>query len=189
MSNSTCAPDRCANPGPRGGLCRDCQNARALAKYYANLEERRAANKRWRESNPERQRERVAQWLADNAERRAAYREANRERDNEQSRARRAANPGAGTVYSRDWRKANPERWALRNRANQHRRRTGERVDFSRVLVRDGMVCHICGEAIASLADLHFDHVVPLAKGGAHHEANIKPAHALCNLRKSDHLI
>lgn len=48
------------------------------------------------------------------------------------------------------------------------------------------MVCHICTCDIESLADLHFDHVVPLAKGGTHTADNIRPAHALCNLRKSD---
>jgi 5-methylcytosine-specific restriction endonuclease McrA len=54
------------------------------------------------------------------------------------------------------------------------------------VLERDGMVCHVCAGSIADLSDLHFDHVIPLARGGAHHADNIKPAHALCNLRKSD---
>ena len=111
----------------------------------------------------------------------------NRARDNEKSRERRAANPGASTAYSREWRKANPERWALRNRANQHRRRAGSgTVNFARILDRYGMVCHICTLPIDSLADLHFDHVIPLAKGGPHAESNIKPSHALCNLRKSD---
>lgn len=51
------------------------------------------------------------------------------------------------------------------------------------------MVCHICTEAIASLDDLHFDHVIPLAKGGPHAAENIRPAHAICNIRKSARLL
>jgi len=51
------------------------------------------------------------------------------------------------------------------------------------------MVCHICTEGIASLDDLHFDHVIPLSKGGPHAAENIRPSHALCNLRKGARLI
>lgn len=38
-------------------------------------------------------------------------------------------------------------------------------------------------------ADLHFDHVIPVSRGGAHSMDNIKSAHAVCNLRKHDKLI
>lgn len=50
------------------------------------------------------------------------------------------------------------------------------------------MTCHLCGDGIDSLADLHFDHVIPLSKGGPHVAANIRPSHALCNLRKGDRI-
>ncbi|QOH59936.1 hypothetical protein C6Y44_27815 (plasmid) [Rhodococcus rhodochrous] len=46
------------------------------------------------------------------------------------------------------------------------------------------MVCHLCGGDIDSWPDLHFDHVVPLARGGEHSNDNLRPAHAGCNLRK-----
>jgi 5-methylcytosine-specific restriction endonuclease McrA len=64
-----------------------------------------------------------------------------------------------------------------------------ERVDYAVVLAEHGMVCHICTEDIASLDDLHFDHVIPLSKGGPHAAENIRPSHALCNLRKGARLI
>lgn len=47
--------------------------------------------------------------------------------------------------------------------------------------------CHLCGEKIPKSAkwpDPLFgtvDHVLPLAKGGAHSYANCKPAHLKCN--------
>lgn len=64
-----------------------------------------------------------------------------------------------------------------------------ESVDYEVILAEFGMVCHICGGQIASLAKLHMDHVVPLARGGTHTYGNIRPAHAYCNQRKSDKLM
>jgi 5-methylcytosine-specific restriction endonuclease McrA len=115
-----------------------------------------------------------------------------RDERNELARQRRAANPGSGTEYSREWRRKNHDRFALRNREAARRRQTGSahsRVTYRAVLERDGMVCHICGGSISDLSDLHFDHVIPLSKGGAHSLENIRPAHALCNMRKSDKII
>jgi len=34
------------------------------------------------------------------------------------------------------------------------------------------------------MEDLHFDHVVPLSKGGPHTTENIRPSHSTCNLKK-----
>jgi 5-methylcytosine-specific restriction endonuclease McrA len=192
VTDSTCTPDDCGNRGPRGGLCRECQKAKALRRYYARPEEYAANNKRWREENPDRNRERIRRWFEENGDRRRTYLDEHRDEANEKNRARRAANPGADTEYSRRWREANPEKFALKNREASRRRQTGttaSRVAYAAVLQRDGMVCHICGGDIPSLADLHFDHVIPLAKGGPHSAENIRPAHALCNLRKSDKLI
>jgi hypothetical protein len=148
--------------------------------------------KHWRETNAEYNKQRIKKWFDDNAEHRAAYIEAHRDERNAKNRARRAANPGKDTEYSRLWRMNNPEKWALKNRENSRRRNSHTKssaVAYASVLERDGMVCHICSGEISTLADLHFDHVIPLAKGGPHTADNIKPAHALCNLRKSDKII
>lgn len=186
MSNSTCTPDDCRNRGPRGGLCKSCQNAKALRSYYANREERNAYNRAYRAANPERIKRNNAEWYRANAEKEAAKYLEQREELREYYRRKRAANPGSETKNSREWRKRNPEKWALRNRENQRRRRGEKPVNYSAIIERDGMVCHICTGQIEGLSDLHMDHVIPLARGGAHHEDNIRPAHALCNLRKSD---
>lgn len=42
--------------------------------------------------------------------------------------------------------------------------------------------CHLCGGIIEDAADLHADHVVPVAAGGA--GAGLLPAHKACNLRR-----
>lgn len=91
-----------------------------------------------------------------------------------------------------EWRRRNPERWSLQNRENARRRkaaRDAPRVDLAAVLERHGTVCHICGDLIVqprgkNPESLTFDHVIPLAKGGAHSEENLRPAHYVCNSRK-----
>jgi len=50
------------------------------------------------------------------------------------------------------------------------------------IWARDGGACVRCG----AKADLHFDHIIPLIKGGGNTEANIQILCQTCNLKKSD---
>jgi 5-methylcytosine-specific restriction endonuclease McrA len=65
-------------------------------------------------------------------------------------------------------------------------------LSFRAVALRDGWACGICGEAVdPDLTVPHLraptlDHVVPLARGGAHSAANAQLAHFICNARKRD---
>lgn len=140
----------------------------------------------YRETNRAQARAYNRDYYAQHPEVFAAKYQENRDELIARKRAARAANPGSETENSRRWRREHPEQWALRNRENQRRRRARDEdpVDYAAILAEHGMVCHICGGEIASLADLHMEHVIPLARGGRHHRNNIRPAHALCNLRK-----
>ena len=60
-----------------------------------------------------------------------------------------------------------------------------EEVDYNKILERDNYMCHICNKPVEP-QDVHFDHVVPLSKGGAHSMENVKVAHSACNLRKGN---
>lgn len=66
------------------------------------------------------------------------------------------------------------------------------RVSRIAIYQRDDWTCHICGDpvdrdaVVPDLAAPVLDHVVPLARGGSHHEANLRTAHFYCNSVKRD---
>lgn len=47
--------------------------------------------------------------------------------------------------------------------------------------------CYLCGKLLDG--EVHLDHIIPLARGGAHSQDNLAPTHATCNLRKGDRLL
>ena len=66
---------------------------------------------------------------------------------------------------------------------------------LTQVLVTYGKNCHICNSLIDLKASrrvgvgdwflgLHIDHLTPIAKGGADTLENVRPSHAICNLKK-----
>lgn len=63
------------------------------------------------------------------------------------------------------------------------------------VIEQYGAICHLCQESIdinisrkvgqqGWERSLHIDHVIPLSKGGEDTIRNVRPSHALCNMRK-----
>lgn len=74
-------------------------------------------------------------------------------------------------------------------------RARGRPVNRQSILDRDEWLCHICRLPIPSDATVPdplaatLDHVVPLARGGAHDPSNIAAAHFGCNVRKGDRLL
>lgn len=89
------------------------------------------------------------------------------------------------------WRQANrhKRRELGRRRDARKRNATISTVNYEHILERDGMYCYICEQTILPHHILHFDHVIPLSRNGAHSEENIKPTHQQCNLRKGDRLL
>jgi 5-methylcytosine-specific restriction endonuclease McrA len=60
------------------------------------------------------------------------------------------------------------------------------KVDYAQIL-SETSTCYLCGVGLGD--DIHFDHVVPLSRGGQHTYSNIKPTHPNCNQRKYNHLV
>lgn len=109
----------------------------------------------------------------------------------------RAANPEKAAAATSAWRERNRDAVSLSTRATGQRRRAaiagaeGDPLtvaDYRAILASHGMTCHICGGSIASFDDLHFDHVIPLSRGGAHTVDNVRPAHGICNMRKHNRI-
>lgn len=160
---------------------------------------RAAAVRRWQVRNRETYLRKMREGYWRNREARLEYSRAwnrrNRERIAETNRRWREANPERRAELARRWVKANPERvreiWfnKYHRRRAQMRETMAGRVSRKKILAKYGMACHICGGAILKRSDLHMDHVIPLARGGAHVEENIRPAHADCNVRKGTKLL
>lgn len=68
------------------------------------------------------------------------------------------------------------------------------RISADQVVREYGDDCHICTQKIdlslprTSKQGLTIDHVIPLSKGGSDEMENLRPAHWICNNRKSDKL-
>jgi hypothetical protein len=68
------------------------------------------------------------------------------------------------------------------------------RISHEQVVKEHGSTCHICNKEIdlslprTSKLGLTLDHVMPLSKGGTDTMDNLRPAHWLCNIRKSNKL-
>lgn len=99
-----------------------------------------------------------------------------------------AAAPAPRLARQAEYRKANGPKLVQHTQAYRARKAaaTIEVVDV--VAVRASRSdCYLCGHELSG--DIHMDHVVPLSRGGAHSNANLRPTHATCNLRKGDKLL
>jgi 5-methylcytosine-specific restriction endonuclease McrA len=91
---------------------------------------------------------------------------------------------------NRRWRKEHPFNRAqceAKRRARINDASVGK-VDYNAIVQRDGMVCYLCDQEV-SRETLSFDHVVPLARGGAHSMDNIRVCHKSCNFKKGHRAI
>lgn len=133
----------------------------------------------YRQAHREKARATTARYRAENPRRVHAALEAFRARPENQQTARTRA---------RAFRLANPGRRAEYERRRRALKKLSETIGFiqpaqlTAKLAYWGNRCWMC----RSHEDLQIDHVKPLAKGGAHVLANLRPACRPCNLRKSD---
>lgn len=126
-----------------------------------------AATKEWHRKNPERAREIHAK-----------------------SRAKHSAKHVA---RAKKWRLEHPEEYKILSREAANRRRARKKnstigkIDYTEVQYRTYGCCGICGEPVGP--DFHYDHVIPISKGGSHTTDNLQLSHPSCNVRKSAKLV
>lgn len=165
------------------------ERQREYNKRYAKSPKGRAAHRRWLKNNPEKVRANGRAKAKRHREsgRRKDWEDANRERLNEKSRRYYEENPARRQEAIKRWECKNPEKVRQRHRNAQARRRAasraGENLKVEEVLRRSDGLCGIC-ETPVDPSDFHIDHIIPLARGGAHSYANTQAAHPLCNQRK-----
>lgn len=140
--------------------CKACQKAKREETREYNI----AKSREWREANPERFAEKRDAWMQ--------------------------THPQSKNPTRKNWEKANTLKLREIKKRYKLRREGWEvgQVDYLEILIRDNFVCHICGTDVEP-DDIHFDHVIPLSKGGQHSTDNIHVAHSRCNIRKSNKIL
>lgn len=167
------------------------------ARYSANREVRLEQNKEYRKLHPEVGqratikyrtshsdicRQRCRDWYARNIE-------TERRRGSEKSKVYYAQHKQRLLSENREWRKNNKaaakaiwmKRRALLNgaRINLSKIRDWIKLVKSKPIIR----CYYC-DKLVSTSRIHFDHIVPLSKGGVHSVDNLCVACSSCNLSK-----
>lgn len=209
VTGKRCPRTTCAKRGvvqPRDAFHKDRRNkdgleswCKACVRQY-NEENKDRINAYRREryrANREREREKSRTYYATNdayrekaLEKDRAYYRANREKIAAYDRERNQRNAEKNLAYNRAYLEAHPEKSREYN-ARYHARKRGatvESVSYERILARDGHWCYLCENDVAP-NEVSYDHVVPLSRGGAHSEANIKVVHRSCNSRKLNRLL
>jgi 5-methylcytosine-specific restriction endonuclease McrA len=146
---------------------------RARKKYWAaNQEKCREANRKWREENLEEQRSR------ERLVRKKAF----------------AKDPEKIRAANRAWAARNKDKIRLRDLRRKALKK-GARVNLAHmqewmdsVKSKRTATCYWCDKTILS-KDLHFDHIVPLSKGGEHSVENLCVSCEACNCAKQAKLV
>lgn len=165
----------------------------------------RPGDSAYREKNKERLSEYHKQWKKLNAEHvqdyQRKYLEANRERKKASDKAWAEKNKNKINHASRRYRARNPEKVKAIKQAqakkhpetvkNNKLRRRARIADNGVYLVTKKDIAKIMKNpcAYCGATSKHIDHVIPIAKGGAHKVGNLVAACQSCNQRKSDKFV
>lgn len=86
---------------------------------------------------------------------------------------------GLAIIPSRSW----YEWYWFRGKDPEKMRRRLPKALREQVIRRDGLVCQLCG-GVVERADVHIDHIHPVALGGSDFPGNLQVTHSVCNMRK-----
>lgn len=143
-----------------------------IAKYHAERYRERSANPEFRLAMAEKAR---------------LWREKNPDASKIQNKKRRDANPEEARRQCREWFAKNPDKRAAYEQNRRARKKyNGGKLSpglKARLFDLQKGCCACCFKKL-SIGRLHMDHVVPLAKGGAHEDQNIQLLCQPCNQSK-----
>lgn len=144
---------------------------------------RQCYQRKYETESPKRQAYKAA-WLAANPNRQQGYQRTYRARHPDRLRDSRIRRRSAAAAYSRLWRERNRERYLRYMREYERMKRARIRaslvIRFSQEQLAQRLSmfvgCWLCGGEPKQV-----DHVKPIAKGGAHILANLRPICVPCN--------
>ena len=166
----------------RQGLRPDCKTCHYL---YS-----RKQKDQWESDNRVHRNKYYAQWRKDNPDSLKMSQEKFNQKNPDRLHLYYLKNREDILSKSNSYKKNNPlkvRQWAMKRYSLIQSVTVGD-VSYDEILNRDGYFCHICKGDVEPW-DIHFDHVVPLAKGGSHSMDNISVTHSTCNLRKGSKLL
>jgi len=136
------------------------------------------------------------------AARNRRYYERNKAKENVRRHKYYKDNKEFSKQFIKNWRDKNPDvvKAAVNRRRARKNNADSDGWTESQVVELYGTKCYICKKEIDMSASrwtgrgnwengLHFDHVVPLSRGGSDTIDNIRPSHALCNIKKGYKII
>ena len=180
-------------------ICKECESefesARAGKKYCSYKCSRDYGTRLWRERNKLRYQEKSRQWYHDNKEKakadQARWVEENRDKINGYRREWASANKSRVADYHRKWRNENPEKAKAvcqRRRARVRSAKVENTTQHRETLVNPltVRVCFYCGRECGD--GFHWDHHIPISKGGPEASWNLVVSCPSCNLRKGGRL-
>ena len=114
-------------------------------------------------------------------------------------RCREARDASYKKAYEKEYRSrpSSIERFRNKELVRKARKNAAKSEEFKRteIFERDGWKCGLCGRAIPKNVKWPhpkfgtIDHIVPLAKGGAHLRINVQAAHLRCNCSKNSRVV
>lgn len=180
-------------------ICKDCNKRESIAWYHANKERGRATREIWKANNREKHLAMMKQWRDTHPEQFKTKKQEAYQRKRVEYDALKTAWFEAHPDETKEIRRRAHEKWcqlhpaevlekAARRRARK-RAATTEDVSYDAILNRDGFFCYLCQKPVDDPEDIHFDHIIPLCKGGTHSMDNIAVTHSLCNWKKGTRIL
>ncbi len=189
LRSERCKPCRAAQVARHREENREKIRAKRRSYYDRNRETALAQSAQWKRDNPDRVRAKAKAYSVENRDQlrlnTARWRAANRERDRANGRAWSSRN----AVKIRE--KAALYRWKLKRQSlGVLSRHIPPNLWDARKSVF-GYRCAYCGTPESQTIKLQKDHVKPIARGGPHILANLRPACPSCNSKKKhmDHRV
>lgn len=174
-------------------VCRMCTKANKKVWHAAHKSEQNAVCRDYYWLDPAKNRRRTHEWEIRNTERWKARDRRYKEEHAEELRLKRMTDKARerNRLNAARRRASDPERsreTCRRQQAVRWYAAKANPVSYDAVYERDSGICYLC-ERHVDRNGCHFDHVIPLSKGGSHTYENIRPTHATCNIRKGPRLV